>query len=83
MLRIQELEVRVTAPQARLNVAKRFREKAHLRDPQMIDKYTYQATEMLTEAEWKYAYPAYLYPFVCPANEPNSNKHIGYSYLDS
>lgn len=38
---------------------------------------------MLTEAEWKYAYPAYLYPYLCPKNIPNSNKHTGYTYLDT
>ena len=37
-----------------------------MRDPAMVDKHTYLATEMLTEAEWKYAYPAYLYPYICP-----------------
>jgi hypothetical protein len=73
-------------------VGDHFREKAHLRDPLLVDFHSYRATEMLVEAEWKYAYPSLLYQYLCPSvliiyllllkNKVNSNLHIGFSYHD-
>jgi hypothetical protein len=38
--------------QAKLNLAYAFREKAHLRDPLLIDQHVTKGYEFLVEAEW-------------------------------
>jgi len=57
---------RVNPIQAKLNLAKVFTEKAHLRDPAQIDFWVTKGYERLIEAELHHTYTTYLYQFLCP-----------------
>ena len=66
ILRWHEISWRVEPIQAKLNVAEVFREKAHLRDPALIDAWVTRGYERLIEAEQHHTYSTHLYQFLTP-----------------
>eukprot|EP00330_Aristerostoma_sp_ATCC50986_P009853 CAMPEP_0114589142 /NCGR_PEP_ID=MMETSP0125-20121206/11670_1 /TAXON_ID=485358 ORGANISM="Aristerostoma sp., Strain ATCC 50986" /NCGR_SAMPLE_ID=MMETSP0125 /ASSEMBLY_ACC=CAM_ASM_000245 /LENGTH=156 /DNA_ID=CAMNT_0001785893 /DNA_START=90 /DNA_END=560 /DNA_ORIENTATION=+ len=80
ILRIHDLQPKVTSVQAQLNLAECFREHSHLRDPSIIDDLVFRGYEKLIEAEQLFTFPTYLHQFICQDNKLHSDK--GYSYLE-
>jgi len=66
ILRWHEITWRVEPIQAKLNLASVFREKAHLRDPALIDAWVTRGYERLIEAEQHHTYSSHLYQFLTP-----------------
>ena len=65
ILRIHDLQPKVTSVQAQLNLAECFREHSHLRDPSIIDDLVFRGYEKLIEAEQLFTFPTYLHQFIC------------------
>lgn len=65
-MRIHVLYSRVNPVQAKLNCARLFREKKHIRDPGLVDHYVYKGYDALSEAEQHYCQNTHLYQFFTP-----------------
>ena len=57
---------RINPIQANLNIAKLFREKAHLRDPHLVDQYITKGYERIYETEFHITPTPTFVKFVCP-----------------
>jgi len=79
ILRWHEITWRLEPVQAKLGLAQVFKEKAHLRDPALIDAWVTRGYERLIEAEQHHTYSTYLFQFLSPTQLPNDR---GFSYLD-
>ena len=66
ILRWHEITWRVEPVQAKLNLALLFKEKAHLRDPALVDAWVTRGYERLIEAEQHHTYSSYLIQFLSP-----------------
>ena len=81
LLRIHNLYTKVNPVQAKINCARLFREKSHLRDPSIVDHYVVKGYDALSEAEQHYCQNTHLYQFFCPRDTTLLGDR-GYSYLD-
>ena len=57
---------RVNPVQAKLNCARLFKEKAHLRDPSIVDHYIAKGYDALSEAEQHYCQNTHVFQFLSP-----------------
>jgi len=66
LLRIHNIYSKVNPVQAKINCARLFKEKSHLRDPTIIDHHIAKGYDALSEAEQHYCQNTHLYQFFCP-----------------
>jgi len=80
IVRIHQLQTRIKPVHAKLNIAKYIREKAHVREPWLVDLLVTKGYERMFEAEQHHTYAPLLYVFLSPSNFTPGDR--GYSYLE-
>lgn len=60
------MNLQVTSPQAKINVANLFREKKHIRSPHLVDQMVNKSYEHLFQAEQHHTANGLILKFVSP-----------------
>ncbi|KRX04388.1 hypothetical protein PPERSA_05649 [Pseudocohnilembus persalinus] len=80
ILRIHNLNSKVSSVGAMKNLQDQIHLRAHYRDPSLIDDAVGRAYELTWEAEYQITQHTYLYQYICPPWKAMGDR--GYSYLE-